>query len=103
MFSRESLQNSSLMAVLTALGLAFLAWGGTQLYVNFCAPSGFSGFLLSLVTMDSSPCQALFAVVAHTQILYSAMIGSLLFAIIGGLGSCMASSQEKLPYAKKHA
>ncbi len=100
MFTRESLQNSSLMAVLTAIGLAFIAWSGTQLYVTYCAPSGLTGFLMSLVTMDSSPCQALFSIVSHSQTLYSAMIASLLFALFGGMASCMASSQEKLP--KKH-
>ena len=101
MFSRESLQNSSLFAVLTSLGLAFIAWSGTQLYATYCAPSGLSGFFMSLVTMDSTPCQALFSIISHSQILYSAMIASLLFAIFGGLASCVSSSQQTLPHQKK--
>lgn len=92
MFTRESLQNTSVLAVSTAVGLAFVAWSGTQVYVMFCAPSGFTGFLQSLVTMDSSPCQALFAVIGHSQTLYAATVASLLFAFISLIGSCMASN-----------
>ena len=91
MFSREALQNSSVLAFGTAIGLAFVAWSGTQLYVMLCAPSGIGGFFVSLVTMDSSPCQALFAVISHSQTLYAATVASLLFAFVGFIGSCMAS------------
>lgn len=100
MFSRESLQNSSCLAVLTAFGVAFIAWSGTQLYVLYCAPSGFQGFMMSLVTMDSSPCQALFSIISHSQILYSVMVASLVYAIFGGLASCVARGQQALPQRK---
>ncbi len=93
------MRNSGI-AFATALGLAFIAWSGTQLYVSLCAPSGVYGFLVSLVTMDSSPCQALFSVMSHSQTLYSAMIASLLFALFGVLASCVTKSQQMLPYQK---
>ena len=92
MFSKETLQNTTFLSITSALALGFLAWSSTQIYVTFCAPAGVVGFLQSLVTMDSSPCQALFAVIAHSQTLYAATVASLLFAVIGFVGSCMASN-----------
>jgi hypothetical protein len=92
--SREVLQSSSALAVSSAVGLAFVAWSGTQLYVVYCAPSGVFGFVQSLVTMDSSPCQALFSVIHHSQSLYSATIGALLFAFISFLGSFCSSPKR---------
>ena len=93
MLSRQSLRNSSVLAIASALGLAFVAWSGTQVYVLFCAPWGWTGFLQSLVTMDSSPCQALFAVISHTQTLYAATVASLLFAVFTFLTSCVAGAE----------
>ena len=101
MISRETLQNTSTLAVGTAIGLAFVAWSGTQLYVMLCAPSGIGGFFVSLVTMDSSPCQALFAVIAHSQTLYAATVASLLFAFVGFIGSCMASNAPNAQQYRK--
>ena len=97
LITREALQSSSVLTVTSALGLAFVAWSGTQMYVVFCAPSGFYGFVQSLVTMDSSPCQALFQVINHSQTLYSATIASILFAIIAYLGSFCARPGLQLP------
>ena len=85
--SREALQSNSVMMVTSALGLAFVAWSGTHMYVMFCAPTGILGFIQSLVTMDSSPCQALFSVINHSQTLYSATVGALLVGFISFLGS----------------
>jgi hypothetical protein len=90
MLNRETLRTTSSLAVVSGVGLAFIAWSGTQLYVIVCAPAGFTGFLQSMMTMDSSPCQALFSVISHTQTLYGATIASLLFAFMGFLGSCIA-------------
>ncbi len=101
MFSREALQNSSLMAIGTSLGLAFLAWASTRLYATYCAPEGLSGFFMSLVTMDSTPCQALFAVISHSQTLYAATVAALLFALFGCLASCVTRSQATLPQRKQ--
>ncbi len=95
--SRESLQSSSVLAVSSAVGLAFVAWSGTQMYVVYCAPSGFFGFVQSLVTMDSSPCQALFAVINHSQTLYSATIASLLVAFVSFLGSFCVRPGVQVP------
>ena len=82
---------------MTALGLGFVAWSGTQMYVLFCAPAGFSGFLQSLVTMDSSPCQALFGLIGHSQMMYGVTIASLVCAAISFLGSCCAVDQQVCP------
>lgn len=92
LLTRETLRSTSVLSISTAFGLAFIAWGGTQVYVVFCAPSGIIGFFQSMVTMDSSPCQALFSIVGHTQTLYGATIASLLFAFISFIGSCIAST-----------
>ena len=97
LITRESLQSSSIITLTSAVGLAFVAWSGTHTYVVFCAPSGFYGFIQSLVTMDSSPCQALFQVISHSQTLYSATIASLLFAFITFMGSFCARPGLQLP------
>jgi hypothetical protein len=97
LLSRETLQSNSIMMVTSALGLAFVAWSGTHTYVMFCAPSGIMGFIQSLVTMDSSPCQALFSVINHSQTLYSATVGALLVGIISFLGSFCARPNVQIP------
>jgi hypothetical protein len=97
LISREVLQSSSVLAVSSALGLAFVAWSGTQMYVVYCAPSGIFGFVQSLVTMDSSPCQALFSVINHSQSLYSATVASLMVAFISFLGSFCARPGVQVP------
>jgi hypothetical protein len=67
-----------------ALLLGGVAWSSTQVYANYCVPPGFTGFLQSLVTMDSSPCQAVFALIQHSNTLYASMITAMLFAIFSG-------------------
>lgn len=69
---------------LLALFLGAMAWGSTRIYATYCVPEGFSGFLQSLVTMDSSPCQAVFALISHSNTLYASMITAMLFGIFSG-------------------
>jgi hypothetical protein len=95
--SRETLQSNSIMMITSAVGLAFVAWSGTHMYVMFCAPSGLFGFVQSLVTMDSSPCQALFSVIHHSQTLYSATVGALLVGFISFLGSFCVRPNVQVP------
>ena len=97
MLSRTSLRNTSAFTFMTAIGLGFVAWSGTQVYVLFCAPAGFTGFFQSLVTMDSSPCQAVFHLIAHSQMMYSVTIASLVCALISFLGSLCAVDRETCP------
>lgn len=97
MLSRASLQNTSALTIVTALGLGFLAWGGTHAYIYFCAPAGLTGFLQSLVTMDSSPCQALFALITHSHTLYTATVASLLCAAITFVSSYCARATPPCP------
>lgn len=94
MFSRQSLQNTTFLSFTSALALGFIAWGSTQVYVTFCAPSGMVGFFQSLVTMDSSPCQAIFSLIAHSQVLYASTITSLLVACISFVTSFCARHHE---------
>jgi hypothetical protein len=94
MFTRESLQNTTFLSLTSALALGFIAWSSTQIYVTFCAPSGVVGFFQSLVTMDSSPCQAIFALIGHSQVLYAATIASLLVGCISFISSCCARKYE---------
>lgn len=67
---------------LLALFLAFMAWSSTQVYATYCVPSGIRGFFTSLLTMDSSPCQAVFALISHSNTLYASMIAAVLFGIV---------------------
>ncbi len=66
---------------LLALFLAFVAWGSTQVYATYCVPPGLRGFVTSMLTMDSSPCQAVFSLISHSNTLYASMIAAVLFAI----------------------
>jgi hypothetical protein len=92
MFSKESLQNTTAIAVLGAVGLGFVSWSGVHLYIYFCAQNGLLGFIQSLVTMDSSLCQALLSLVTNSQLLYSATISSLLVGALSFIVSCCAKS-----------
>lgn len=68
-----------------AVGVGFMAYSATHLYVGFCAPLGFMGFIQSLVIMDSTFCQVLMGIISHSQSLYGAMMVGLLFSIMGGI------------------
>ena len=65
---------------LLALFLAFVSWSSTQVYATYCVPPGLRGFVTSLITMDSSPCQAVFALISHSGTLYASMIAAVLFS-----------------------
>jgi hypothetical protein len=67
---------------LLALFLAFVSWSSTQVYATYCVPPGLQGFITSLITMDSSPCQAVFALIAHSGTLYASMIAAVLFSAV---------------------
>lgn len=92
MVNRESLQQTGILAWTSALGLGFVAWSGTQIYVMMCAPPGVLGFFQSLITMDSSPCQAIFSLISHGQTLYAGMIGALLLGVVSFLASLFAQT-----------
>lgn len=72
--------SSSAKSFALALALGGVAWTSTRVYANYCVPAGFTGFLQSLVTMDSSPCQAVFALISHSHTLYASMILALLYS-----------------------
>jgi hypothetical protein len=65
---------------LLALFLALVAWSSTQVYATYCVPPGLRGFVTSLLTMDSSPCQAVFALISHSGTLYASMVAAVLFS-----------------------
>ncbi len=69
----------------TAVGVGFIAYSATHMYVCFCAPTGFWGFVQSLVIMDSTFCQVLMGLVHHSQSLYGAMMVAFLLSMIGGI------------------
>lgn len=74
--------SSALKSFALALGLGTIAWTSTRVYATYCVPAGFTGFLQSLVTMDSSPCQAVFALISHSHTLYASMIAAVLFGFL---------------------
>ena len=79
----KRLQSCGACGFVAAIGVGFVCWSATQLYVIFCAPRGLIGFLQSLIVMDSTFCQLLMGLVTHTQTMYSLMLVGLLFAFIG--------------------
>lgn len=76
--------SNAVKSFLLALFLGGMAWGSTRIYANYCVPEGFTGFLQSLVTMDSSPCQAVFTLISHSNTMYASMITAMLFAMFSG-------------------
>jgi len=72
--------------LVTAVGIGFVAWSATHVYLCFCAPRGVWGFVQSLVVMDSSFCQVLMGLMLHSQSMYKAMLIAALFAVVGTLG-----------------
>ncbi len=86
--SRNSCGSFPLVA---ALGIGFMAYSATHVYVGFCAPLGFMGFIQSLVIMDSTFCQVLMGIISHSQSLYGAMMVGLLFSIMGGINKSVSS------------
>lgn len=85
----------------TVLGVGFIAYSATHVYIYFCAPSGFWGFIQSLVVMDSTFCQAMMGIVHHSQSLYGAMMVAFMFAGISAIGKGVAwmtgSSEGEVP------
>ena len=77
-----SIMSSALKSFALAIALGGVAWTSTRIYATYCVPAGFTGFLQSLVTMDSSPCQAVFAFISHSHTLYASMIAALLFGVL---------------------
>jgi hypothetical protein len=74
------------VSFVTAVGVGFIAYASTHIYMCFCAPTGFWGFLQSLVVMDSTFCQMLMGLIHHTQNLYGAMMIAFLFSFVAAIG-----------------
>ena len=68
--------------IANAVLFAFVAWSATRLYALYCAPAGLYGFLQSFLTMDSTLCKVVFAIISHTQSLYGAALATLFYAFI---------------------
>ena len=71
--------------LITAVGIGFVAWSSSHVYMCFCAPQGAWGFIQSLLVMDSSFCQILMGLMIHMQSMYRAMLVAFLFGIVGSL------------------
>ena len=74
--------NPTSKRIVNAILFAFVAWSATRIYAYYCAPSGLYGYLQSFITMDSTLCKVVFAIISHTQLLYGASIGTLFYAFI---------------------
>lgn len=83
--SRNSCGSFGGFTVIAALGIGFMAYSATHVYVGFCAPLGVMGFVQSLIIMDSTFCQVLMGIISHSQSLYGAMMVGLLFSIMNGI------------------
>jgi len=71
--------------LITAVGIGFVAWSSSHIYMCFCAPQGAWGFVQSLIVMDSSFCQILIGLMIHMQSMYKAMLVAFLFGIVGSI------------------
>lgn len=86
--------------LLTAVGIGFVAWSSTHVYMCFCAPKGAWGFVQSLVVMDSSFCQVLMGLMLHSQGMYKAMLVAFLFGVVASLtkvASWMSGEEMDIP------
>jgi hypothetical protein len=86
-------------SLLLAFFLAFVAWSSTQVYASYCVPPGFRGFITSMITMDSSPCQAVFALISHSGTLYASMVAAVLFSMFAFFSSLI--NDHSLPALPK--
>lgn len=66
-------------------------YGSTKIYNEICVPDGIWGFFQGLIATGSPVCQAVYAVMTHSQVTYSSFI-------VLGLGSLAI---EALPSYKK--
>jgi hypothetical protein len=83
--THDACKNLGFYGFVTAVGVGFVAYSATHMYVWLCAPSGILGFVQSLVVMDSTFCQTLMGLVHHSQSLYGAMMLAFLFSMIGAI------------------
>ena len=78
----SALSTPTTKRVANAIFFAFVAWSATRVYALYCAPAGLYGFFQSFLTMDSTLCKVVFAIISHTQILYGAALATLFYAFI---------------------
>jgi hypothetical protein len=86
--------------LITAVGIGFVAWSSSHIYMCFCSPQGVWGFVQSLIVMDSSFCQILIGLMIHMQSMYKAMLVAFLFGIVGSLtkiANWMSSEDIDIP------
>lgn len=86
--------------LITAVGIGFVAWSSSHIYMCFCSPKGAWGFVQSLIVMDSSFCQILIGLMIHMQSMYKAMLVAFLFGIVGSLtkiANWMSSEDIDIP------
>ena len=88
--------------VANAVLFAFVAWSSTRLYAHYCAPAGLYGFLQSFITMDSTLCKVVFAIISHTQVLYGAALATLFYAFVN-LFRSKASPSPSPSHSHSHA
>ena len=86
---RDTCKTIGVTGFVTAIGVGFIAYSATHIYVCFCAPEGMWGFVQSLIVMDSTFCQMLMALISHSQTLYGTMLMAFLFGVLGSLGRCV--------------
>ena len=82
--------------VANAVLFAFVAWSATRVYAVYCAPAGLYGFLQSFITMDSTLCKVVFAIISHTQILYGAAVATLFYAFVNLFRSGSTQVQRRV-------
>ena len=75
-----------------ATSLGGIAWGSVQIYSGYCAPPGLTGFMQSLITMDSSPCKMVAGLMTHSQTLYASMTVAFLHSIFSVIKECLTQT-----------
>ena len=79
-----------IFSFISTIGVGFVAYTATHVYVCFCAPKGLWGFIQSLVIMDSTFCQMILGIIHHSHSLYGAMVVGLLFSLLAAINNGVA-------------
>ena len=76
---------TSITSFVLALSIGTLAWGSTQIYATYCAPSGFHGWAQSFMTSSSAPCQAILGMITNSSALYATTIVAFFVGIVSAV------------------
>lgn len=90
---------TSTTSFLVAISIGTLAWGSTQVYATYCAPSGIHGWAQSFITSSSAPCQAILSLITNSSSLYATMIAAVFVGVFSAVKAGIDSLLTPKPLA----